>query len=82
MRLAKFIHAEMEAILVEWDAFATGLSHGAVQMTSLTLRDRDHAQQILKAIALDVATAQTPTLTLSASGRNSSGLRPIKFRFY
>ena len=57
MRLAEFISCDMEAILVEWEAFAVTLFPAAVTPTRLTLRD--HAQQILEAVAKDLATPQT-----------------------
>ncbi len=57
MRLADFISRNMEAILAEWEAFATTLLPAAARMTPLALRD--HAQQILEAVARDIATSQT-----------------------
>jgi len=57
MRLAEFILTNTEAILVEWEAFATTLLPAAAGMTSLALRD--HAQQILEAVATDIVTSQT-----------------------
>src|SRR5688572_25537948 len=58
LRLADFIRADMENILVEWEAFAaTQLPPGA-SMSALELRD--HAEQILKAVAKDIAQPQTP----------------------
>ncbi|MCX4162994.1 MULTISPECIES: sensor histidine kinase [Paraburkholderia] len=57
MRLADFILREMETILVEWERFAATLLPAAVDMKSLALRD--HAQQILQAVAKDLSTAQT-----------------------
>jgi signal transduction histidine kinase len=57
MRLAQFINSELELILVEWEAFARSLLIGGQKMTSLALRD--HASQILKAIALDIEESQT-----------------------
>jgi signal transduction histidine kinase len=57
MRLAKFITGNMEAILEEWEAFATTLVPAAAEMTALALRD--HAPQILEAVAKDITTAQT-----------------------
>ena len=57
MRLADFIVNRMEAILAEWEAFATTLLPGAGSMTSLALRD--HAQSILEAVAKDLTTPQT-----------------------
>ena len=57
MRLADFIPRNMEAILVQWEAFAATRLPSAARMTPLALRD--HAQQILEAIAADLSTAQT-----------------------
>jgi signal transduction histidine kinase len=57
MRLAQFISVEMEAILAEWEAFAVTLLPAAQGISSLELRD--HAQQILEAIARDLSTPQT-----------------------
>ena len=57
MRLAEFILRDMEAILVEWEAFAVTLFPAAATPTRLTLRD--HAQQILEAVAKDLSTPQT-----------------------
>ena len=56
MRLAEFISRHLEEILVEWEAFATTLLAPGQVMTSLALRD--HATQVLTAIAL-VAGGQT-----------------------
>jgi signal transduction histidine kinase len=47
----------MEAILVEWEAFATTLLPAAEGMTALALRD--HAKQILMAVVKDLRTGQT-----------------------
>jgi signal transduction histidine kinase len=57
MRLAEFISDNTEAILTEWEAFATTLLPAASDLSSLALRD--HAPQILAAIVKDIATAQT-----------------------
>jgi signal transduction histidine kinase len=56
MRLADFILHDMEPILARWEAFATTRLH-AKGMTSLALRD--HAKEILQAIARDMRTEQT-----------------------
>jgi signal transduction histidine kinase len=58
MRLAEFILHEMEAVLAEWEAFAASLLPAATGMTPLALRD--HAKQILEAVALDLNSPQTP----------------------
>ena len=47
----------MEAILAEWEAFARTLFPATSEPTQLTLRD--HALQILEAVARDLATPQT-----------------------
>ncbi len=57
MRLAEFILQNMSDILAEWEAFAATLLPAAGNMTSLALRD--HAQQILEAVARDLNTFQT-----------------------
>jgi hypothetical protein len=57
MRLAEFILHEMQVILAEWEAFATTLLPAAAGMTPLALRD--HAEQILEAVARDLASPQT-----------------------
>ncbi|UUZ50454.1 hypothetical protein LP420_11680 [Massilia sp. B-10] len=56
MRLDHFIHAHMDDILSEWESFAQTLTPAAAQMSKLALRD--HARQILAAIALDIGTEQ------------------------
>jgi len=57
MRLADFILRDMESILVEWEWFASTLFPAAASMTPLALRD--HAKQILEAVAKDLSTSQT-----------------------
>ena len=57
MRLARFISEHLEEILVEWEAFAASLLAPGDVMTSLALRD--HASQILLAIAEDIESEQT-----------------------
>ena len=58
MRLAKFILANIELILAEWEAFALTLASGA-NMTKLALRD--HSQAILLAAARDMEVKQSLT---------------------
>lgn len=50
--LSAFIQENMEEILAEWEAFARTLLPAAATMTSLALRD--HAKQILEAIANEI----------------------------
>jgi signal transduction histidine kinase len=57
MRLARFISEHLEEIVVEWEAFAASLLPPGETMTSLALRD--HASQILLAIAEDIESEQT-----------------------
>jgi len=57
MRLAEFIRRNMQAILEEWEAFAATLLPTAADMTSLALRD--HAPEILEAVAKDLDSKQT-----------------------
>ena len=56
MKLYDFIGEHMEAILEEWEAFARTLDPAANNMSVVALRD--HARQILQAIALDINTTQ------------------------
>ncbi|MEF7614462.1 sensor histidine kinase [Aquincola sp. MAHUQ-54] len=55
--LADFIHAEMRAILAEWETYASTLLPAGARMSSTALRD--HAQEILEAIQTDLRTPQT-----------------------
>jgi len=57
MRLSRFIVEHLEEILVEWEAFAASLLSPGETMTSLALRD--HATQILHAIAEDIESDQS-----------------------
>jgi signal transduction histidine kinase len=55
-RLAEFILRNMESILVEWERFAARQLPAAASMESLALRD--HAKQILQAVAKDLESHQ------------------------
>ncbi|WP_427309324.1 ATP-binding protein [Cupriavidus sp. H39] len=57
MRLADFILRDMARIVTEWEAFAATLMPAARHLDALALRD--HAQQILSAVAKDLSTPQT-----------------------
>lgn len=70
MRLAEFILQHMRAIVKEWEAFAGTLLPAATGLDSLALRD--HAQQILEAIAADLSTPQTR----EAQSEKSKGRAP------
>jgi signal transduction histidine kinase len=70
MRLADFILRNMETILREWEEFAATLLPAAAGMTSLALRD--HAKQMLEAVAKDLSTPQTK----EAQAEKSKGRAP------
>ena len=57
MRLADFLDANVESILQEWEPFAASLLPAAGHMNSLALRD--HAAEIIRAIAKDLRAPQT-----------------------
>jgi signal transduction histidine kinase len=65
MKLSGFITERVEDILSEWDSFAKTLLPAAASMTGLALRD--HAQQILLAVAKDIETQQNPSQEYSKS---------------
>jgi len=68
LRLPDFIQFEIEAILLEWETFAAAQLPAAAEMKSLALRD--HAKQILQAIARDIRRPQTEEArTLKSMGR-------------
>jgi signal transduction histidine kinase len=71
MRLADFILRNMEPILAEWEDFAGTQLPGAAGMTPLALRD--HAKQILRAVAKDLGTFQTQ----EAQAEKSKGRAPV-----
>jgi signal transduction histidine kinase len=60
----------MEDILAEWEAFAKRIAPAGGDMSKLALRD--HAKQILTAIALDIETTQNPQEQID----KSQGLAP------
>jgi len=57
MRLAEFIRHNVEAILADWEEFAATLLPAAAGLTRLALRD--HAKQILEAVAKDLTAPQS-----------------------
>lgn len=73
MRLSQFLTERVEEVLVEWDAFARTLTPAATLMTSEALRD--HARQIIKAIALDIESYQTD----AEQTEKSHGKGPTQF---
>jgi signal transduction histidine kinase len=75
MTLARFITDNMEAIVREWQTFATTLEPAASTMSALSLRD--HAKPILLAIAKDLETSQTP---LAQSDKSKGLAQPLSAR--
>jgi len=71
VRLSEFILSNMNEILSEWESFA-GAILPATNLDKLALRD--HAPEILKAIALDMETTQTDL----EQAEKSKGLAPIR----
>jgi signal transduction histidine kinase len=71
MRLADFILRDMELILTQWDEFAATQLPAAARMTPRALRD--HAREILAAVARDLSTHQTK----KAQVEKSMGRAPI-----
>jgi signal transduction histidine kinase len=73
--LASFILEHLEEILVEWEAFARTLTPAADTMDSAALRD--HAKQMLEAIAKDIQTEQSDrqqSLKSKGLGRGANGI--------
>lgn len=71
MRLADFIRNNMVPIIGEWEDFARTLVPSADHMGSLTLRD--HIQQILEFIIVDMESEQTPVEQVD----KSRGEKPV-----
>jgi signal transduction histidine kinase len=76
MRLAEFILRNVELILTEWETFARSVPPGAT-MDRLALRD--HAEDILRATALDMQSAQTAAEQSDKSrGRGRAGEASVR----
>ena len=73
MKLSRFLTDHAEDILVEWEAFAKTLEPAAILMSSAALRD--HASQMIKAIALDIDSQQSDAQQTA----KSQGDGPSKF---
>ncbi len=73
MRLSDFILRNMEPIVAEWEAFAATRLPAAASMSALELRD--HAQQILEAVAADLSEPQSQGEQVA----KSRGLAPAPF---
>lgn len=69
MRLDKFISANMEAILREWEDFARANQPADADLERIELRD--HAKEMLENIVRDMATAQSESeRTLKSQGNS------------
>jgi signal transduction histidine kinase len=69
MRLADFIIQNMEPILQQWEDFAKTLTPAADGMDALALRD--HAEHMLRNIAADLQTFQSPEARILRSHGNA-----------
>lgn len=79
MRLADFILKNIEPILQQWEDFAKTMTPAANDMDSTALRD--HAEQMLLAIAADLRTAQSPRARIAKShgkARRSGDVTPAE----
>jgi signal transduction histidine kinase len=74
-RLSEFIHLHADEILAAWDQFAATVSHGGQPLDAVALRD--HAAEILKTIAADLANEQSSAQQdAKGMGRGPRGLLP------
>lgn len=69
MRLADFIQQNMEPILQQWEDFAKTLTPAAEGMDAVALRD--HAEHMLRTIAADLQTHQSPEARILKSHGNA-----------
>jgi signal transduction histidine kinase len=79
MRLSKFIQDHLEGILSDWESFAQTLLPAGKTLNPTALRD--DAENLLRAIALDMETAQNPTqqaLKSKGDRRSLESLTPHK----
>lgn len=65
MKLSRFILSNLEEIVGEWTAFAASLEPSGILSSSTELRD--HAVEMLKVIALDMETGESPAQKKSKS---------------
>lgn len=65
MRLSEFLRTHAEEILLSWDEFASTVTHSGKEMDQKALRD--HAAQILKAIANDLDKPQSDAQQIAKS---------------
>jgi signal transduction histidine kinase len=70
LQLCAFINENMEPIVAEWEAFARTLLPAAATMTPLALRD--HAREILQAIAKEIASERSEAQPPGRSGEETA----------
>jgi signal transduction histidine kinase len=75
MRLSKFIQDHMEELLRDWESFAQTLLPAGKTLNQAALRD--DAENLLRAIALDMETAQSPTQQALKSKGGRRSLEPL-----
>ncbi|AXK73193.1 sensor histidine kinase [Lysobacter sp. TY2-98] len=73
MQLSRFIHSQMDAILADWEEFARRNAPDDSHMTDLALRD--HARDILYAVALDLESPQSQDEQFAKSQGDSDDVR-------
>ncbi|MGY3266429.1 ATP-binding protein [Lysobacter sp. HA35] len=73
MQLSRFIQTQMDAILTDWEDFARRNAPGESHMTDLALRD--HARDILHAVALDLESPQSQDEQFAKSQGDSDDAR-------
>lgn len=69
MSLSRFIESHIEPILAEWDTFARRNAPGQGGMSNLALRD--HAAEILRDLAADLAGSQSSKAQFTKSQGDS-----------
>jgi len=75
IRLADFIHKNIQPIVSEWETFARTLTPAANDMTPLALRD--HIQEILAFIVGDIESSQTKVEQIQKSrGEKEKSIAP------
>ena len=70
LQLSDFIEQNMEEIVAEWEAFARTLLPAAATMTPLALRD--HAKEILQAIATEIRFDHAGVRPLDGAGEQTA----------
>lgn len=74
MRLSQFIRDNMEELLGDWESFAQSVLPAVKTLDQAALRD--DAENLLRAIAADMETPQSPAQQTLKSQGGHSGNRP------